>query len=347
MTELDFSSLDGAALLHEDGVVMQLNDMMQQVYPDLKAGVPGPQELLYAQQPEVFKAMVSIGDAWLALVMPMQCREGTALRLQLTPLRPHDFSDAHLEFAVRNFIQQLSVGKDSVIDKGLVEDNPEFERYLTGLNHQVCRLQKALDQCALPATEGESKLLQPAVDFSALFEKVCCEIEGLQEYLNLSFSWEIIGEGRGRPIFVRGDITVLEKCLFYLFHQGVRLLQKNTAQRQISLRLTQEQGRVRVMLGGSWDVVNRMFQFEQESQLVRVEGLHMAQKLVSNTSGVLLYVVKNDSTVFHLILPAAKMDTGRICSPRAMVDQLSDYPASLVVLSDILPKEVYSPLLID
>jgi hypothetical protein len=347
MAELDFSSLEGAALLYEDSAVTRLNDMMKQVYPNLKAGDAVPPELLHAHQPEVAGALVPIGDAWLALVMPAQCREGAALRLRLNPVRTERMANAHLEFAVRNFIQQLSAGKDAMIDTGLAEENPEVAQYLTGVNYQLCRLQKALDQCEAPANEKRSALLRPVVDFSALFEQVCLEIEGLQAQLDVSFSREISGAGRSRPIFVRGDKAVLEKCLLYLFHQGVKLAKRDSTQHRISLRLTEERRQVRVTLSGSWGVVDRAYLFDHENQMVREEGLHVAQQLLFDSGGALLHVVRGESTVFHLTLPAANMSAGRIFSPHIMIDRPSDYAASLVILSDLLPEEVYSPLLID
>ena len=346
MTELAFSSLHGAAILFEHGAVLRLNDRMKQVYPDLKAGDPVPQELLHAQEPEVAGAVVPIGRTWLALVTPVACREGAALHVQLDPLRPEVSANVHLEVAVRNFLQQLSAGKDAVIERGILEENPEVEQYFSGINHQVCRLQKALDECDTRSAGEGGVLLRQAVDFSALFERVCREIEGLQAYLGLGFSWEISRKGGVRPIFVRGDERMLERGLLYLFHQGVELAQKAAAQPEIMLRLTQRKERVQLTLSGSWGVLDRLFRNEQE-QLIRAQALHMAQQLICDSGGVLLYAAGKDSTVFHLTLPAAKADAGRIFSPGVVIDRPDDYPASLVVLSDILAQEVYSPQHLD
>ena len=347
MAELDFFSLEGAVLVYEDGVVLQLNEMMGQVYPELNIGDPVPPELLHALEPEVSGAVVAIGDDWLALVMALLCRQGAALRLKLTSLRQSHGSSSHLEFAVRNFIQQASVGKSAIIDKGLAEENPEVAQYLTGMNHQLCRLQKALDLCEPSSVESRGGLLRPVVDFTALYERVCLELAGLQEHLKLRFSWEITGQGRGRPLFVQGDEKVLEKSLLYLFHQGAELSRTVAGERNISFQLTREQGRIRVILSGSWRAVDQKLRFEQSDQLVQDGGLQIAQQLLTGAGGALLYVASGGSIVFHLTLPMAKADTGRVFSPAAMVERPSDYPMSLVVLSDMLPQEVYSPLFID
>ena len=347
MTELDFFSLEGAALVYESGAVLQMNDMMQQVYPELHVGDAMPPELFHIVEAQSSDAVVSIGDSWLARVTLVPCREGEAMRLQLSPLRTETSVNGHLEFAVRNVIQQISAGKNLLLDKGLAEASPELEQYLSGINQQVCSLQKALDQCELSPNGGRCSLLRPAVDFTALLERVCLEIEGLQEALRIRFSREITGGGNGRPLFVRGDEPALEKCLLYLLHQGISLMKAADGERYVTLRLLQQQGQIRVMLSGSWREIDPMTQFEQSNQFIRIGGLQIARQLAADSGGALLSMVHGESTVFCLMLPAAKMDSGRIFSPAAVIDRSADYSASLVVLSDLLPQEVYSPLLID